>query len=139
MGERCANHPGRESLTSCHSCGKRFCRRCLDKGKKDYYCREERCHALLRQEDVQFEKVIGARQWKRKSWRFYRKLGLILFFVWILLTAVGFYRGAYNGNYVLVPLLSLNDCVFCFIGISVFWWHFIYRHYVWESPSNTDQ
>lgn len=139
MGEKCFNHPDRESIAPCHSCGKYFCRDCLSEGKEYYYCKKEQCQALLKQESSQFEvaererAVVSERRWKESSRRFYRKTGLILCISWIPLTIFLFLMvPSYNEQTAYwLPIISLLVCVKWFILI----WLFritIYKHFIWE-------
>ena len=43
MKKNCFNHPGKEALSSCHSCGRHFCADCLTEGLEYYYCKNEKC------------------------------------------------------------------------------------------------
>ena len=56
MKEKCTNHPNKNSLSFCHSCGKYFCEDCLDVGEEYYYCKEEKC-----QEDIKAAFLEAAR------------------------------------------------------------------------------
>ena len=46
----CINHPEKEALSICHSCGKDFCKECLDEGKEFYYCKNPECQELFKKE-----------------------------------------------------------------------------------------
>ncbi|MFZ3066353.1 MAG: tetratricopeptide repeat protein [Nitrospirota bacterium] len=50
MKEKCLNHPNKNSHSLCHSCGKYLCEDCLDVGEEYYYCKEEKCQLLLKEE-----------------------------------------------------------------------------------------
>jgi hypothetical protein len=45
--ETCVNHPDREALSLCHSCGKYYCKECLYEGKEYYYCKDTACSEIL--------------------------------------------------------------------------------------------
>jgi uncharacterized RDD family membrane protein YckC len=45
MKEKCFNHPEKQALNFCHSCGSYFCEECLVEGKEFYYCHGEQCIA----------------------------------------------------------------------------------------------
>jgi uncharacterized RDD family membrane protein YckC len=40
---KCPNHPEKDVLSFCHSCGEYLCRECLVDGKEYYYCKKEEC------------------------------------------------------------------------------------------------
>ena len=61
MGNKCSNHPDRESIAPCHSCGKHFCKDCLIEGKEYFYCKEDKCQAFLKKENSLFEVTGGER------------------------------------------------------------------------------
>ena len=46
----CVNHPEREALSICFGCKKEFCKSCLDEGKEYYYCKNDDCQKLLKNE-----------------------------------------------------------------------------------------
>jgi len=46
----CINHPKKEALSICHSCGKDYCKACLDDGKEFYYCKNPECQELFLKE-----------------------------------------------------------------------------------------
>ena len=46
----CINHPQKEALSICHSCGKDYCESCLDEGKEFYYCKNPECQELFKKE-----------------------------------------------------------------------------------------
>lgn len=48
--KECVNHPGREALSICHSCGESFCEECLTEGNEYYYCAKPECQAMLKGE-----------------------------------------------------------------------------------------
>ena len=41
--ERCPNHPYKEAIYTCHSCGKHFCELCLTGAGDYYYCNDPEC------------------------------------------------------------------------------------------------
>ncbi|MFZ3091822.1 MAG: hypothetical protein WA240_14535 [Nitrospirota bacterium] len=55
MKEKCSNHPNKNSLSFCHSCGKYFCEDCLNEGEEYYYCKEEKCQLLLKKEKLRLQ------------------------------------------------------------------------------------
>lgn len=125
MKEKCSNHPERNSLSICHSCGKYFCEDCLDEGDEYYYCKKEKCQLLLNADNKRLKKIkeeiesICAQRWKENSKRFYKKLVIILSVFWLILTVLLF---AFVPSYeiqrpYLLPLLSLLGCVILFFSI----------------------
>lgn len=50
MIQHCVNHPEKEALSFCHSCGKYFCNECLVEGNEYYYCNSEKCQEELKKE-----------------------------------------------------------------------------------------
>lgn len=139
MAEKCFNHPDRKSLAPCHSCGKHFCEECLNKWKEYYYCKQDQCQFLLREENAQFEAVekrkntISKQRWKENGRQFYIKTIRILFVAWILLTIFLYLIvPAYNHQTPYwLPVISLIVCVKWFVLV----WLIritIYRHLIWE-------
>ena len=55
MREKCHNHPQRNALNFCHSCGRYFCSECLTEGETYYYCHSEECQSFLQSELKQVE------------------------------------------------------------------------------------
>lgn len=43
MKEKCFNHPQKNALSICHTCGKYYCDSCLLEGKEFYYCFNQEC------------------------------------------------------------------------------------------------
>ena len=139
MKDKCFNHPDKESLAPCHSCGKYFCEECLTEGREYYYCKDEQCQAFKNQEDQRLEvsakrgTALLQQKWKEKGRRFYRKIFKILGIAWVLLTAILFIMvPSYNlKNPSWVPLISLLVCLKWFL-LSWFVRITIYRHFIWE-------
>jgi uncharacterized RDD family membrane protein YckC len=48
---KCPNHPDKEVLSFCHSCGEYFCRECLTDGKNYYFCIKEECQRAKMSEE----------------------------------------------------------------------------------------
>jgi len=42
---QCHNHPKRQALSLCHSCGRDYCAACLNEGKEYYYCKDAACQS----------------------------------------------------------------------------------------------
>lgn len=57
MKEKCLNHPNKNSHSLCHSCGKYLCEDCLDAGEEYYYCKEEKCQLLLKEEKSRLQTI----------------------------------------------------------------------------------
>ena len=55
MKEKCSNHPEKQALNFCHSCGKYFCEECLVEGQEFYYCHGEQCIAAKSKQENQNE------------------------------------------------------------------------------------
>jgi len=137
MKEKCSNHPERNSLSFCHSCGKYYCEGCLDVGDEYFYCKEEKCQLSLNDDNKRLKKIKGEiesiceQRWKESTKRFYKKLAIILSIFWLILTVLLF---------ALVPphviqrpylfLLSLVYYVTFFLTICFFRNHY-YRPF-WE-------
>jgi hypothetical protein len=45
----CNNHPERNAVSSCRSCGQYYCGDCLIEGVDYYYCRMENCQEQMKQ------------------------------------------------------------------------------------------
>ena len=58
MKEKCYNHPERNALSLCHSCGRYFCSECLTEGTEYYYCHSEQCRVALQSE---LKKIEGSK------------------------------------------------------------------------------
>lgn len=41
--EKCPNHPDKNAVYTCHSCGKHFCELCLTESGDFYYCKSPKC------------------------------------------------------------------------------------------------
>lgn len=67
MVQHCVNHPEKEALSFCHSCGKYFCGYCLTEGKEYYYCNSEICQAEFKKE---IENSISSPNKSTKKWRY---------------------------------------------------------------------
>lgn len=48
--KNCVNHPQREAMAVCHSCGRDYCADCLDEGSAYYYCKLPQCQDMLHKE-----------------------------------------------------------------------------------------
>lgn len=93
---KCWNHPQRDSLSMCHSCGKYFCEDCLVDGDEFYFCKEEGCQLLFIEkygikEIGQKNDISVEQRWKENSRRFYKKTAIVLAIFWLLLNIGGFY------------------------------------------------
>jgi hypothetical protein len=139
MTESCSNHPNKKSLSICHSCGRPFCQDCLVLGNEFYYCKEEQCQVLLRQENSRFEKTEEAiaefsiQRWRESSRRFYGIAGLILCIAWILLTVFLLLTVSPDKKQspYWLPVLSFIACARWFIIV----WLIrvtIYKHLFWK-------
>lgn len=65
MVQRCINHPEKEALSFCHSCGKYFCSECLVEGNEYYYCKSGECQAELKKEiENSASPVKNIKKWK---------------------------------------------------------------------------
>jgi hypothetical protein len=51
MKTKCNNHPEKDSISICHSCGESYCIDCLQEGSTYYYCRKPNCHSLFLKEN----------------------------------------------------------------------------------------
>jgi len=67
MVQHCTNHPEKEALSFCHSCGKYYCSDCLTEGKEYYYCNSEVCQAESKKE---MENSITFQSKSKKKWRY---------------------------------------------------------------------
>ncbi len=140
MKGKCSNHPDKNSISFCHSCGKLLCENCLSVGKEFYYCKDDKCQLLLNEEDNQYRLVddkinsVSDQRWKEESNPFYRKTIKILSILWIILTL--FFLVVISPEYhskriYLSPIISFFVCLKCFIIISLIR-ATIYRHFFWE-------
>ena len=138
MKEKCVKHPDRKSLAPCHSCKKYYCEDCLTVGSEYYYCKDEQCQVLKKQEDNRFkvsEEVntnLLQQKWKENGRKFYKKIFKILGISWIFLSVFLFIALSYNFKKpYLSPILSLIICLKCFVWVwfirTVF-----YKHLIWE-------
>lgn len=50
MKTKCINHPTRDALSFCKSCGEYYCADCLHEGVEYYYCDREACQQIYQQE-----------------------------------------------------------------------------------------
>ncbi len=46
--EKCPNHPEKEAVYACHSCGKHFCESCLKEAGDYYYCSNPECQKAMK-------------------------------------------------------------------------------------------
>jgi len=56
MKEKCTNHPQKNALSFCHSCGKYFCDTCLVEGERYYYCNNNSCQKIKTKEEKNIKK-----------------------------------------------------------------------------------
>jgi hypothetical protein len=116
MKPKCENHPNKESIAPCHSCGKYFCADCLNVGEEYYYCNQENCRQFLNSEKKrtnQFEEGkhdLIKQKWKENNRHFFKKkLPKILFIIWLIFTIfLWLINPSYNTKgYFWAPLISL--------------------------------
>ncbi|MHB0981379.1 MAG: B-box zinc finger protein [Thermoleophilia bacterium] len=81
----CANHPGRETLVSCSSCGKPLCTDCMVYSPVGIKCRE--CARLPKSARLAF----GPDRWARAAAAAVIGGGAVGFVYYLLLSAVGFF------------------------------------------------
>ncbi len=65
MSNMCTNHPDKKALSICHSCKKYYCASCLDEGKEYYYCHDEKCQSMKREEQdnyIEHEKEKNSKE-----------------------------------------------------------------------------
>ncbi len=46
--EKCPNHPDKNAVYTCHSCGKHFCELCLTESGDFYYCKNPKCREKVK-------------------------------------------------------------------------------------------
>ena len=46
--EKCPNHPEKEAMYVCHSCGRHYCESCLTAAGDYYYCNNPKCQEALK-------------------------------------------------------------------------------------------
>jgi len=90
MNPKCVNHPDRESIAPCHSCGQNFCADCLNVGLEFYFCNQGDCRKYFESESQKIKAFDEKKQnfirqkWEESSQYFYKerfpKLSLI---IWI--------------------------------------------------------
>lgn len=82
MNEKCHNHPDREALSLCHSCGSYYCADCLTEGIEYYYCQLEPCQLTLQKEiqnkPARQQKTFSLYQDNKKLWQLIVAISLIL-------------------------------------------------------------
>lgn len=103
---KCPNHPEKDVLSFCHSCGEYLCRECLVDGKEYYYCKKDECQKDLLNE-VQTgncEKDVINRSSNNHA-GFWRRFAAFLIdylilniFCTIILTILWFIRGETNDS-----------------------------------------
>lgn len=55
---RCPNHPEKDVLSFCHSCGEYLCRECLTDGEEYYFCKKDTCqNARLTENGIQSDNL----------------------------------------------------------------------------------
>jgi hypothetical protein len=47
---KCPNHPDKDVLSFCHSCGEYLCRECLVDGEEYYFCKKDECQNKMADE-----------------------------------------------------------------------------------------
>jgi Predicted membrane protein/domain len=62
---KCPNHPDKEVLSFCHSCGEYLCRECLTDGKNYYFCIKEECQRAKMSEECLDTAQSYAGFWRR--------------------------------------------------------------------------
>ena len=61
MEDKCYNHPNKNVLSVCHSCGRYFCSDCLTAGAEYYYCYNVQCQLAMQSEpskDIEKQRVF---------------------------------------------------------------------------------
>jgi hypothetical protein len=52
---KCPNHPDKDVLSFCHSCGEYLCRECLVDGEEYYFCKKDECQNKMADEKANDE------------------------------------------------------------------------------------
>jgi hypothetical protein len=117
MKEKCFNHPDKNSISFCHSCGRHFCEKCLSEGKEYYYCKDEKCQILMKEEDDRFQVInnninkIIEQRWKEANSLFYKKAKKIFLICWFLLTL--FLLVVVSPDYKRIYYLPITSLLIC--------------------------
>lgn len=85
---KCPNHPEKDVLSFCHSCGEYLCRECLTDGEEYYFCKKDTCqNARLAENCIQSDNLsILTQNHFAGFWR--RIAALFIDFILLSLAAV---------------------------------------------------